>query len=581
MNTLTFLAVIAAVVVLCIVLGEKEKRRQASAKRKQFIQEFGKPSKKVLDPERQKSISAYFFRHPPKDAVDDTTWEDLDLSLVFQGMDKTKSAVGEEYLYALLRSPIPQEKRQNTDSSEWGPEKERIHLTQIRYFEEESHFEEWLMLEMALARLGYCGSHSIYEYLDRLDEIKEESNAKHLPAFLLPALSIVILFIHVPTGVLCLIGSLILNMVTYYRRRGEIEPYMVSFAYLLRMLSCADEVTKFSCEAITKEQKALGEAKPAFAKFRRFSGVLMSGSSVSSGSPLDIIVDYMRILFHIDLIKFNTMVSQVKEKQDEIDQELTILGKIDTILALSSYEKSLPYTCDPVLLDSKEKGQWIATAYFNAKDMYHPLLDNPVPNSIETRRCILVTGSNASGKSTFLKAVALCALFAQTIGFCPAKQYEGSIFRIRTSMAHRDSIVRHESYFMAEIRSLKRIADLSCDAGEAVLCCIDEVLRGTNTVERIAASSEILSALSQRNVLCFAATHDTELSYLLEDQFDNRHFEETLIKRDVTFSYRLKPGKSQTRNAIALLSEAGFDEEITKKAKKRAEEFEQTGQWKK
>ena len=79
---------------------------------------------------------------------------------------------------------------------------------------------------------------------------------------------------------------------------------------------------------------------------------------------------------------------------------------------------------------------------------------------------------------------------------------------------------------MVEIKSLKRIVDRAKEEGEPVLCFIDEVLRGTNTVERIAASTEILSLLAQKNALCFAATHDIELSYILDEIYTNYHFEE-------------------------------------------------------
>ena len=206
----------------------------------------------------------------------------------------------------------------------------------------------------------------------------------------------------------------------------------------------------------------------------------------------------------------------------------------------------------------------------------HP---RPVLNSIDAKRPVLLTGSNASGKSTFLKAAALCAILAQTIGFCPAEGYRGVHYRIRSSMALRDSLLNGESYFMVEIRSLKRIADLSSDGGRKVLCFVDEVLRGTNTTERIAASTEILRTLAKRGVLCFAATHDIELTRLLEDQYDNYHFEEELKDGDVVFSYELHPGRATTRNAIRLLESIGFDQEVTRRAAKRAEEFEKTGKW--
>ena len=222
-------------------------------------------------------------------------------------------------------------------------------------------------------------------------------------------------------------------------------------------------------------------------------------------------------------------------------------------------------------------------------------------NNIQTRRPVLLTGSNASGKSTFLKAVAICALLGQSIGICPAAVYEGEHFRIYSSMALRDSIESSESYFMVEIRSLKRILDAATIGSGAhgsvlsepdgnrtddeqkagrVLCFVDEVLRGTNTIERISASTEIMKTLSEAGALLFAATHDIELTRLLQESFDNYHFEEELTGGDVHFSYEIKRGPATTRNAIRLLGDVGFAQSITQKAQERAETFERTGIWK-
>ena len=113
-----------------------------------------------------------------------------------------------------------------------------------------------------------------------------------------------------------------------------------------------------------------------------------------------------------------------------------------------------------------------------------------------------------------------------------------------------------------------------------VLCFVDEVLRGTNTVERIAAGTEILRKLLTNHTLCFAATHDLELTELLKDSYDNYHFEEEVKDGDVHFNYRLMNGRATTRNAIKRLSAFGYDEDIIKGAGRRADEFLQTGQWK-
>ena len=112
-----------------------------------------------------------------------------------------------------------------------------------------------------------------------------------------------------------------------------------------------------------------------------------------------------------------------------------------------------------------------------------------------------------------------------------------------------------------------------------MLCFVDEVLRGTNTVERIAASTQILKSLSQTGILCFAATHDIELTELLQEDYDNYHFEEDVRDGDVFFNYKLKQGKASTRNAIKLLELMGYDRDIIEKASRQAERFVTEGTW--
>ena len=104
-----------------------------------------------------------------------------------------------------------------------------------------------------------------------------------------------------------------------------------------------------------------------------------------------------------------------------------------------------------------------------------------------------------------------------------ATECKMSYFRVMTSMALRDDLESKESYYIVEIKSLKRILD-SAKEETPLLCIVDEVLRGTNTIERIAASSEILASLCLPHVLSFAATHDIELTYMLEEYYTNYHF---------------------------------------------------------
>lgn len=175
--------------------------------------------------------------------------------------------------------------------------------------------------------------------------------------------------------------------------------------------------------------------------------------------------------------------------------------------------------------------------------------------------------------------MAINQILGQTIFTTCAKSYKASFFNIYTSMALKDDVLKNESYYIVEIKSLKRIIDKSNDK-IPTLCFVDEILRGTNTIEKIASSSEVLNYFNNSNCICFAATHDIELTYLLENKFDNYHFEEEITDNDIVFDYNLKSGRTKSRNAIKLLASMGYDDKIIDGANKKAEQFATTGKWK-
>lgn len=353
-----------------------------------------------------------------------------------------------------------------------------------------------------------------------------------------------------------------------------IEPYITSFAYVLRMIDVCEELGRQKIPVYKKELEDLNEALKSLRELKRGSFWVMAGNQGKiGGNPLDIIADYLRMILHLDIWQFNLMLRKLRLKTNEVDRLLGITGYLDMAISVGGFRRSLEGYCIPQLEENANK------VYLHMEGGWHPLLTHPVKNSIRADRGVLLTGSNASGKSTFLKMVAVNAVLAQTIHTCTAESYHAPVFRIFSSMALRDSIQNGESYYIVEIRSLKRILDAAQTETAPVLSFVDEVLRGTNTVERIAAATQILIHLSESGVLCFTATHDIEMTELLKDCYDNYHFEEVIRDGDISFPYELLPGRAGTRNAIRLLALMGYDKEITERAAAQAEDFIQTGKW--
>lgn len=551
-------AVVIAGLVLLFMLKEFCNYKKSE---KKFVQrlydEYGVLPQREYKPGQLDVISRYFVKHKEGFCIDDITWNDLNMDEVFMKMNYTYSAAGEEYLYYTLRKPCMDE--------EEFMRREEI----IDFFSK--HPDDRTAYQFIYSKLGRTGKFSIYDYLEYLDELGERSNRSHYAALVLVLVSIGLLFIHIPLGLLALVCVLIYNNITYFKVKNEIDPYITSFAYIFRILRTVKKLQGHKVAVLEEEFDVLKKCSSAMLGYEAGSFLIMSGGRMSgSGSPLDILLDFIRMGFHLDLIKFNQMLSEVRKHISDIDCMITILGKIETMIVIGEYRESLEYYCIP---------EFSREISVDAEGLYHPLLENPVKNDINSERSVLITGSNASGKSTFLKTVALNAIFAQTIHTCLAEHYTGAMFRVVSSMSLRDDVQGGESYYMVEIRALKRIMDMISLEGAPVLCFVDEVLRGTNTVERIAASTQILRNISARNCMCFAATHDIELTYLLENVYSNYHFSENIEENDITFSYKIINGRAQTRNAIKLLGIMGFSSDIINEAEAMAGNFLETGVW--
>lgn len=539
------------------VIGENKARRNFA--RKRFQESFGTILQKEYTYEELDHISQFFYQREKEGFyIDDITWNDLEMERIFVQMNQSASAVGSEVLYDLLRKPVfEKQELQNRQSL-------------MEFFT--SHEKERVNLQMLLSGIKKPGNVSVFEAIHVATEVKIQSSFVQTLQFLAFFLSLLCFMISPNPGIYVFLGVCVFNIATYMGMKQEIESYLTCFRCVMQLLQAQKNLKKLNIPELSfyVEQGEVYAKK--LAGFQRGSNLVIDRSSTGGGIE-GMAMDYIRMLTHVDLIKFRDMMKAMKEHQKEIQGLLYLFGYLDSMISIASVRKALPYYCIP-------KFEERACAYMEVENLYHPLIRNPVANSIQAQGGILVTGSNASGKSTFLKNIAVNGILAQTIYTCTATSYVAPYFKVMTSMALRDDLEGGESYYIVEIRSLKRILDETEKQG-SLLCIIDEVLRGTNTIERIAASSRILGNLRKPNVLSFAATHDIELSYILETLYENYHFEEEVGKEDVTFNYLLKKGRVTTRNAIRLLEMIGYDSKLVKQAKDAVESFEKTGIWNK
>lgn len=244
----------------------------------------------------------------------------------------------------------------------------------------------------------------------------------------------------------------------------------------------------------------------------------------------------------------------IQRNREALQKLFLTVGEVDALLSVASYRTSLDYFCEPEF--TGEQG-------FELEDAYHPLLAEPVPNSIDLSvRGILISGGSMSGKSTFLRTVGLNVLLAQSIVTCHARVYKACPLRLITFMDRVESVLEGRGYFLDEALRV-RAAIEAIGQAPTTLVIFDELFRGASSAERITAASRVLGYLSKRDAFVLVATHDLELTKLLGDVYANFHFSQGGGESGFQFDYKLKEGPATTRNAIALLRYLGYPEEIT------------------
>ena len=171
------------------------------------------------------------------------------------------------------------------------------------------------------------------------------------------------------------------------------------------------------------------------------------------------------------------------------------------------------------------------------------------------------------------------AILAQTIDTCLARTYAAPVFVVRSCIGRSDDLVGGKSYYLAEVEALLGLVEAS-DTTDCCLFLLDELFRGTNAVERIAAGEAVLRELlldrpgHDKHHVALAATHDGELVDLLSDRFDAWHFGDSLGPDGLAFDHRLRQGPATSRNAIALLRLSGAPESLVSRATKSADRLD-------
>ncbi|MEF9990930.1 MAG: DNA mismatch repair protein MutS [Romboutsia sp.] len=504
------------------------------------------------------SVSNYFRNKKDLNerlkSIDDITWNDLGLDDVFKKINNTQSIVGEDILYNILRNPIHnKEKLEKIDNL-------------IRYFNDNE--KQRKEIQYILGKLGKSKGLYASNCLFNKEDLSSSNLIKYRILSIIPFISLILIFVN-PYFLILLLGSMFFNgYVSQNTKKKSVNTD--GFSYIIGTIKVANIIKKMNINSI---EINLDNIEQSLKKVKSIKKRNIAISSDSVMSDIDLFREYSNMIFLTELINHEKAKNTIIKYKEDFKAIYEYVGTIDALIAVASFRETLKFYTNPKF----EKSSSISNK-LEFIDIYHPLIKKPVLNSARFYKGVILTGSNASGKSTFIKTIAINAILSQTIYTSLAKEYKSSFFDIYTSMALKDDIFSNESYYIVEIKSLKRILE-SINDDTPCLCFVDEILRGTNTVERIAASSEVLSFLGDKNCICISATHDIELTSILENKFDNYHFEENITDKEIIFDYKLRCGESKTRNAIKLLEFMGYNKTIAENAENKARYFLENKTW--
>ncbi|MEW6246552.1 MAG: hypothetical protein AB1555_07570 [Nitrospirota bacterium] len=243
------------------------------------------------------------------------------------------------------------------------------------------------------------------------------------------------------------------------------------------------------------------------------------------------------------------------------------LAELEAASALATFAYLHPEYQWPVPASSTEAGEHNGyPATLVARRLGHPLIrpDRRIANDLDLRgagRIVLITGSNMSGKSTFLRTVGVNVCLAQAGAPVCADRLEWSWVRLACCIRVDDSLEAGLSFFYAEVKRLKTILDAARDrSAPPVLFLIDEIFKGTNNRERLIGSRAYIAALAQGNGFGLVTTHDLELTELEREvpRLTNAHFQETVAAGALQFDYTLREGPCPTTNALRIMALEGL-----------------------
>jgi hypothetical protein len=247
-----------------------------------------------------------------------------------------------------------------------------------------------------------------------------------------------------------------------------------------------------------------------------------------------------------------------KKNKHLLPKWFALVAEVEVLNTLATLHFNQPQWCFPEFT--------LACFTCKAKEIGHPLLpdEKRVTNNFDlegTAKIGLITGSNMAGKSTFLRSIGVNVILAQMGAPVCAKSLMLSPVQVMSSMRITDNLAEDTSTFYAELKKLKTIIE-AVNRHEPVFILLDEILRGTNSLDRHKGSKALIAQLIKQTAVAVIATHDVELASLEQPyphSFDNYHFDVQVEGEELYFDYKLKHGVCTSLNASILMKKIGIE----------------------
>ncbi|MBR6880994.1 MAG: hypothetical protein IKN14_07945 [Clostridiales bacterium] len=266
-------------------------------------------------------------------------------------------------------------------------------------------------------------------------------------------------------------------------------------------------------------------------------------------------------VFPFDLLSYSLLSGWTEKYGNEARKSLDSLYEFEAVMCCTSPSLISSVSTFPEVTDRTDDPS--ANAFFEGKDILHPLLDpsKAVSNSVTLHNDIaLITGSNMSGKTTLIRTVGICAVLSYIGAPVPASELRLGKMRVISSMRIVDDLGEEMSTFKAELIRISKIVDASRE-GRPLLFLIDEIFRGTNSADRTEGALVVLQNLYKPYITGMMTTHDYALCDKVESRIDKivyYHFSEKYNDTGISFDYKLHPGVSHESNAAFLMKLVGI-----------------------